>query len=395
MDQHKLNRREFLKISGLTAGSLFLAPLLEGSATIPGLADETKPRLRDLAEKLGIDVGISLRTIDRWKFYKYPEYLNAIKQFSIIKDGFTSWPDNWMNDLNCYEYLVQLGRFAKKNKMGLSLDQLFDWSWFQPPLLSGYLQNGTREQMDEFLRDMVHKHFEVPYFTDLTFASEPTGADQDDVPYWNSGALLRIYGEDWPEMAYHLAWDEAQRTGRQVGENLSFVYAVAGQIEVPNSRHANYEYKHLTELRQRLSDSLGIERPFAIGMEYHIHHGRVGNPANGCWGPAAQKLKKSELIEHFQRFNEIGDMMINECSITGTNDPELKKETLHILLEAAIESKAVRRVLFWTPFFQSTGDASNDEYELSCDQTNMFKTYFTPDYIFDEMYKIFESYQGH
>jgi hypothetical protein len=275
--------------------------------------------------------------------------------------------------------------------MGLSLDQLFDWSWFRPPLLSGYLQNGTREQMDVFLKDMVRKHFEVPYFTDLTFASEPTASKPDDVPYWNPSALLRIYGEDWPEMAYHLAWDEAQRTGHQVGENLSFVYAVAGQIEVPNSRHADYEYKHLTELRQKLFDSLGIERPFAIGMEYHIHHGP--NPVHGCGGPAAQKLKKTELIEHFQRFNEIGDMMINECSITGTNDPGQKMETLHILLEAAIESKAVKRVLFWTPFFQPTGDPDNDESELTCDQTGMFKEDFTPDYMFDEMYKIFESYQ--
>lgn len=393
MKQVRFSRRDFLKLSGLGTGAFFLAPILNEVDSFQAGMVDAKPRLRDLAGKLSMEVGVSLRTIDRWKFYKYPEYLNAIKQFSIIKDGYTSWPDNWMNNLNCYEYLVQLGRFAKKNNIGLSLDQLFDWSWFQPPRPSGYLQNGTKEQLDEFLQDIVRKHFEVPYFTDLTFASEPTGSDQDDVPYWNSSPLLRIYGEDWPEMAYHLAWDEAQRTGRQVGENLSFVYAVAGQIEVPNSRHANYEYKHLSALRRKLFDSLGIKRPFAIGMEYHIHHGPVKNPMNGCWGPAAQKLKKPELIEHFQRFNEIGDMMINECSIAGTGDPELKKETLHILLEAAIESKAVKRVLFWTPFFQPTGDADNDEYELTCDQVGMFKADFTPDYMFDEMYQIFESYQ--
>jgi len=86
--------------------------------------------------------------------------------------------------------------------------------------------------------------------------------------------------------------------------------------------------------------------------------------------------------------------MINECSITGTDDPEQKKETLHILLEAAVESKVVKRVLFWTPFFQPVGDAHNDEYELTCDQTGMFTENYTPDYLFDEMYKIFEIYQS-
>jgi hypothetical protein len=129
-------------------------------------------------------------------------------------------------------------------------------------------------------------------------------------------------------------------------------------------------------------------------MEYHIHHGPLANPHNGCWGPAAQKLKKPELIEHFQRFDQIGDVLINECSITGTDDPELKKETLHILLEAAIESKVVKRIFFWTPFFQPMGDPDNDEYELTCDQTGMFKPDYTPDYMFDEMVKIFENYQG-
>ena len=174
---------------------------------------------------------------------------------------------------------------------------------------------------------------------------------------------------------------------------MSFVYAVAGMIEVPNSRHADFEFKHLSQLKASLSSALGIQRPFAIGMEYHIHLGPTANPKKGCWGPAAINLKKDKLIEHFQRFNEIGDMMINECSITGTNDPGLLKETLHILLEAAVESKSVKRVLFWTPFFQPTGDAPNDAYELTCDQLGMFNDEYTPDYLFEEMVKIFNSYQ--
>lgn len=393
MNQGKITRRDFLKLSGLTTGSLLLAPFIDGLNPSISQNSSDKPRLRDLAEKLGIEIGASLRIIDRWKFYQIPEYLNAIKQFSIIKDGYTNSPDSWMDDVNCYEYLVQLGHFAKKNKMGLSIDNLFNWNWFRSPYKAASLRKATREEMDIFLKDMVRKHFEVPYFTDLTFASEPTSSDQNDVPYWNESPVLKIYGQNWPEMAYHLAWDEAQKTGHKVGSEVSFVYAVAGLIEVPKSRHAEYEFTHLSELKKKLSDSLGLERPFAIGMEYHIHNGPVRNPSNGCWGPAAVKLKKPELIEHFQRFNEIGDMMINECSITGTNDPGQKKETLHILLEAAIESKAVKRVLFWTPFFQPTGDAKNDESELTCDQTGMFKEDFTPDYMFDEMYKIFESYQ--
>jgi len=393
MQSPNLNRRSFLKVSAIMAGALLVSPLLEGmDLRSAQLADE-KPRLRDLAGKLGIEIGASLRMIDRWKLYKFPEYINSIKQFALIKDGYSDNPDIWMNNLNVYEYLVQLGNFAQRNKMGLSIDNLFNWNWFLPPYKAAYLKDGTRADLDAFLQDMIRKHFEVPYFTDLTFASEPTSSDQNDVTYWNTSPLLTYYGHDWPEMTYHLAWDEALRTGRKVGDDLSFVYAVGGMIEVPNSNHANYEYKHLTDLKKRLQDSLGIERPFAIGMEYHIHHGPTANPTNGCWGPAAVDLKKPDLIEHFQRFNEIGDMMINECSIGGTNDLELKKETLHILLEAAIESKVVKRILFWTPFFQPTSDPNRDEYDLTCDAIGMFKDDYTPDYMFTEMYKIFEGYQ--
>lgn len=386
-------RRDFLKTCGLASAALLVPGWMEQVGALQPPLQNNTARLRDLAGALGIEIGISLRMIDRWKFQKYPAYLDSIKQFALIKDGYTSWPDSWMDNTNTYEYLVQLGHFAKSNQMGLSIDNLFNWNWFLPPAKAVSLANAGKEEMDIFLKDMVRKHFQVPYFTDLTFASEPTGANQDDVVYWNDSPLLRLYGEAWPEMAYHLAWDEAQKTNRRVGEQLSFVYAVAGMIEVPKSRHAEYEYKHLSKLKSSLAADLGIQRPFTIGMEYHIHHGQVANPQNGCWGPAAFKLKKDELIEHFQRFNEIGDMMINESSITGTDDPGLKKETLHILLEAAIESKAVKRVLFWTPFFQPTGDANNDAYEVTCDQTGMFTNDYTPSYLFDEMVTIFKSYQ--
>ena len=394
--QVKINRRSFLKLSGLLAGTAMFSPFVDTlnlplEETLLDTAKIDKPRLRDLAEKLGIEVGISLRTIDRWKLYQYPEYLQSILQFALIKDGYTNWPESWLNNMSSYEYLAQLARFAKKNKMGLSLDNLSNWNWFQPPHEFASLRNGTREQLDALLIESTRKHMEVPYFTDLSFASEPTGASEKDPPYWNDSPLYRLYGEDWPEMTYHLAWDEAQRIGRKVGEDLSFVYAIAGQIEVPNSAHAEYEYKHLTQLREKLAGDLGIERPFAIGMEYHIHYGAFPY-FNGCWGPSVHQLNKPELIEHFQRFNEIGDVMLNESSITGTDDPEKKKEALHIFLEAAIESKVVKRVLFWTPFFQPTGDTKNDAKEKTCDAIGMFKDDYTPDYMFDEMYKIFESY---
>ncbi len=389
-----LTRREFLQTCGVASAALLLSGWVEPTSAAQPAFQVNKPRLRDLAEKLNIEIGISLRELDRSKLLQYPAYLELIKQFALIKDGYTVAAGPWMDNLNTYEYLTQLGHFAQKNKMGLSIDNLFYWPWFLPPSKAASLANATKEQMDVFLKDMVRKHFQVPYFTDLTFASEATGSDQDDVVHWNENyPLLRLYGQDWPEMAYHLAWDEAQKTNRKVGEQVSFLYVAGGMIEVPNSRHADYEYKHLAKLKAKLSADLGIQRPFAVGMEYHIHHGPVANPKNGCWGPAAVNLKKDKLIEHFQRFNEIGDMMINECSITGTDDPGLKKETLHILLEAAIESKAVKRVLFWTPFFQPTGDANSDAYDLTCNQAGMFTKDYKPDYMFDEMVKIFSGYQ--
>ena len=198
-----MTRRDFLKACGLASATL-LAPtwLVPDSATASQFAIQgNSPRLRDLAGKLGIEIGISLRQIDRWKLDQFPAYLESIKQFALIKDGYASWPDSWMDNLNTYEYMTQLGRFAKKNKMGLSIDNLFNWNWFLPPAKAASLANATREQMDIFLKDMVRKHFQVPYFTDLTFASEPTSADQDDVVHWGdspSCASMARTGPRWP-----------------------------------------------------------------------------------------------------------------------------------------------------------------------------------------------------
>lgn len=378
-----LTRRDFLKLSAMLAGAAVISPIFKYQGE--------RPLLRDLAAKLNMDVGAAIQEVDRWKFYDYPEYSKSLLHFSMLKDGMAEWPDMWADQVYAYEYLTQLSRFAKKHDMRFSLDQLFGGSGIRPPSKFVYLKTASKEVLDAWMQERVRKFFEVPYFTDVQFACEAIGSSEQDPPFWNECPYYHIYQKEWPEVAYRLAWDEAARTGRKVGENLTLVYHTGGLIEVPNSDHANVEYEYLTFLKKKLSDTYGIASPFAIGLEFHIHAGPLPY-FNGCWGPGSYQLKKDELIEHFQRFAELGDVYINELSIAGTDDPEQKKQILHTVLEAAIESKACKRFLLFQPFHRDMGDPQQDAYQRTCVTLNVFDKDHRPDYMFNEMYSIFESY---
>jgi hypothetical protein len=381
--RNKFSRRDFLKLSALAAGSLALNPLFQAE----------KPLLRTLAAKLNMDVGVAIQEIDRWKFYDNPQYIQSLLQFSMLKDGMAEWPDMWADQIYGYEYLTQLGRFAKKHDMRFSLDILFHPRAFAKNSKLAYLNTAGKEAMAEWIQERVRKFFAVPYFTDVQFANEVMGASERDPVFWQTnGPLYRAYGKEWPVVAYGLAWDEAVKTGRKVGQDVTFVYHTGGLVEVPDSNHANAEYQYLSELKKQLSDRYGIDRPFAIGLEYHIHTGPLPY-FNGCWGPGSYQLEKEALIEHFQRFNELGDVYVNEFSVAGTDDPATKKEALHTVLEAAIESKTCKRFLVFQPFIHATGDTQNDAYQKTCTTANMFDENLKPDFMFDEMVQIFESYQ--
>lgn len=376
----KISRRDFLKLSALFGGSLALSPIIQAD----------KPLLRDLAAKVNMDVGASVQIIDRWKLYEYPEYTQMLLNFSVIRDGMASWPSSWMETVETYEYLTQLGTFAKKHNMGLGLDNLLHSNMAGDPKVD-YLKTVSREELEAWMKERIRKFFALPYFTEVQFANEVMSASEQDPVFWNEGALYRIYGRDWPLIAYQFVAEEAERTGRKVGRDFTMIYHTGGLIEVPDSDHANVEYDYLSELKKKLSDQYGLERPFAIGMEYHIHTGALPY-FNGCWGPGLYQLKKNELIEHFQRFHEIGDVYINEASIAGTDDSGVKKEALHTILESAIESNACRRFFLWQPFNHKLDDPQQEAYQQTCVTLDMFDENFKAGYMFDEMYAIFESY---
>lgn len=379
-DALKLSRRDFLKLSALLGGSLALSPIVQ--------ADQ--PLLRDLAAKLNMEVGASVQIIDRWKFYEYPAYAKALLNFSVIRDGMASWPSAWMETVETYEYLTQLGTFAKKHNMGLCLDNLFHSDMAGDPKVD-YLKTASKEVLDEWMQERVRKFFALPYFTEVQFANETMSASEQDPVKWSEGALYRIYEKDWPRVTYDLVAQEGARTGRRVGKDFTMTYHTGGLVEVPNSGHANADYAYLSELKKKLSDQYGLERPFAIGMEYHIHTGALPY-FNGCWGPGSYQLEKDQLIEHFQRFDEIGDVYINEASIAGTDDPNIKKAVLHTILEAAIESKACKRFFLWQPFYRHLDDPDQEAYQRTCITLDMFDENFKSGYMFDEMYGIFASY---
>ena len=87
----------------------------------------------------------------------------------------------------------------------------------------------------------------------------------------------------------------------------------AGSIEYDSSR-TRYEYDYLSKLKRQLQQETGIDKPFDIGMQFHTRTVPLKDVT--CWGPAANKLQKENLIGHLKKFGEIGDIHISELSIT-------------------------------------------------------------------------------
>ena len=90
---------------------------------------------------------------------------------------------------------------------------------------------------------------------------------------------------------------------------------------------------------------MGIERPFNIGMEFHIGAAPIKN--GECWRWDSKYYEKTSLTERFRKLGEIGDIRITEFSIADTQDAQQQKDILHTVVEAFIESGFGKSFIMW------------------------------------------------
>jgi hypothetical protein len=131
-------------------------------------------------------------------------------------------------------------------------------------------------------------------------------------------------------------------------------------------------------LKDKLSKELEIERPFDIGMQFHI------TTAENKWLWNAKKFDHNSLLEHLKNIAEVGDVRITEFSISDSNDEQEQKDILHTIFEAFVDSKVGRSFVMWDPI----GSAFNLNVDV---MPNLVDKSYKPMFMFDELYKILQS----
>jgi Glycosyl hydrolase family 10 len=414
MDKNKLTRRELLKMAGISSAGLILsacgveATKLSEPTAIPSItpfptATNTPtltptpkpPTMGELARRLGFDVGISLRMVDD---FNNPDYQTFLLNFTMLTDGWASNPDHtdntankWGNKEFTMEYWNTLSAFCKAHNMSLDLNHLY-WGgsdYFQESSPVYYLNTASKTEIDAWYQNRVRMFFEIPYFTSANFVNEVIYNDPTNLKYgWggtNFDPLNRIYGKDYPYESYKVVWNEAVRTGREVGKDIHLIYNTASS-EI-NSPGGDYEYGYLSGLRDKLSKEFGIARPFDIGMQFHIGPGPINN--GECWRWNPKYFEKTSLTERFRKLGEIGDIRITEFSIADIQDAQEQKDILHTVVEAFIDSGFGKSFMMWSPKDQFDADTSRTN--MSCSMRNLMYTSYNPMFMFDELYGILKS----
>jgi GH35 family endo-1,4-beta-xylanase len=398
MRKNKITRRDFLKMAGVTSAGLALTacgidvtklpdatampsltPFLTSTNT-PTLTPTPKPpTLGELARKLGFDIGFSLSL--GYKSFYVPEYQNFLLNFSMLTDGMASNPSfTDSNHTEGFNYWHDLSDFAKRHNMSLDLNHLF-WAfgYFQDDSVSHDMVNASKDEIDAYMKSRVEKFFKIPYFTSVTFVNEAIPNDPSTLDYgWGKmyNPFYKYYGENYPYECYKVAWNEAVKTGRVVGKDVHLIYNTASSET--KSAGADFELRYLASLKDKLSKELEIERPFDIGMQFHI------TTAENKWLWNAKKFDHNSLLEHLKNIAEVGDVRITEFSISDTNDEQEQKAILHTIFEAFIDSKVGKSFVMWDPI----GSAFNLNVDV---MPNLVDKSYKPMFMFDELYKILQS----
>ncbi len=414
MNKNKLTRRDFLKMAGVTSAGLALSacgvdvtklPDPTATASITPFPTNTPtltptpapPTIADLARKIGMDVGIEANYLGLFspnktaiKFSDAPEsYVKALQNFSLLTNGYEgdpAWTD-YKPDI-AFTFFHDFSLFCQENNIHLDLNHMFyGLGHFDEGSPVEYLVNAPKDEIETWMKNRVKKFFEIPYFSQLGFVNEVFyGNNLTNEVDWvaDFNPFYNIWGKDYVRQAYMVVFDEAIAAGRKIGDDLRLIYNTP-LIEWDNSK-ARYELDFLANLKEQLKKETGIEKPFDIGMQFHIRDLPLEQMA--YWGTPPDRLEKDTLTEHLKKFGELGDIHMSELSIF-TPDKNKELEILHTVVESAIESGVCKSLTMWGPFTPSNAPWA--------DQTmrHLFEGDFhdpMTSYVFDELYKILESY---
>ena len=232
--------------------------------------------------------------------------------------------------------------------------------------------------------------FEIPYFTSANFVNEVLWDNPTNLEFgWNTGLnpLYKIYGKDYPYESYKVIWNEAVKTGREVGKDIHLIYNTASSET--KSPGGSYEFSYLGGLRDKLNKEFGIERPFDIGLQLHI--GTAPIQPGECWRWDSKYYEKESLTKRFQGLGEIGDIRITEFSIADTQDAQQQKDILHTVVESFIDSGVGKSIIMRGP--QEQFDTNLGRINLSCSMRNLMDASYKPMFMFEELYQILQAKQ--
>lgn len=414
MGKNIFTRRDFLKTAGVTSAGLALSSCgvdvtklpdptatltpLPTSTSVPTLTPTPKPpTIADLARKIGMDVGIEANYLGLFspnktaiKFFDAPDgYVNALLNFSLLTNGYEGDPQwtDYKPDI-AFAFWHDFSLFCQEHDIHLCLDHMFyGLGHFDEGSPVAYLVNAPKDEVETWMKNRVKKFFEIPYFSQLNFVNEVFYGNNvtGDVDWIaDSNPFYNIWGKDYVRQAYMIVFNEALATGRKVGDDLRLIYN-APLIEWDNSK-ARYEFDFLANLKEQLKRETGIEKPFDIGMQFHVRDLPLEEMA--YWGVRPDKLVKDTLTQHLIKFGELGNVHITELSIFTANKKK-ELEILHTVTESAIESGECKSLIMWGPFTPS--DAPWADQTMRHLYEGDFHNPKTS-YIFDELYKILQSY---
>lgn len=358
------------------------------TATPTLTATPKPPRLSDFARKIGFDIG----TTTCYPNTDNANYRDMLLNFTILGEicaTATHWTDG-PNQKQAFAFLNKLSRFARDNGMRFSVFHLFaPWEDFGKSYHTiDYLLTAPKEDVDAWMRKRVKDLLDIPYVTHANFVNEVLWGNDETGQYgWQNSPnpFYRIYGENWPYEAYKVAYNEAMAIGKKVGDDLRLIWN-SSPIETPSPK-VEYEFNYVSQLKARLQKETGIDRPFDIGMQFHIRTVPLNQVQ--CWGPQAKNIEKKALTEHFRRFGQIGDIHITEFSIDGTDDTQQQKQIVHTVVEAALDSGVVKSLMMFDPLGPSRDKISGN---ITCYMRNVFDASSKPLFLFDELYQIFQTY---
>lgn len=295
----------------------------------------TETPIKKMCDLNGLKCG---STISGDENYTDPDYNTLLtNEFSIINSGGTS-PDGvrkWG-----WQFEEEYSKFAQQNGISFRPGHLFDWGDANPSELSTSSNAEITSWMNQWVSDVVNKY---PYFDSINFANEPVGIY--DGQYWvNEHPWYKVYGEQWPVEAYSMIFNELEAKGLKPGEDVHLILNLPyGAKEWGYNTRFTIDF--MRQMQQQIQAKMGPNAKMDIGIQFHLRD--VPQSQVDWGGPDIKDLDQAQLTKFFQDLGVIGQVHITELSTKNVQNHETAMEGIDLVMTAAIQSGAVKDVVFW------------------------------------------------